>query len=137
MILNHFSNRLHPDYYETVIEMLVVNLGFVILRRTAHAIWLRQPGANVDAQFVQSAEAHRDADKRYSQMSFISETPREDLEKLAAWAKGKGMEAVVGSYSDREFFLDAPAAFVDFIIEAMRPELADYGIDLQGNRIEA
>ncbi len=44
MILNHFSNRLHPDYYETVIEMLVANLGFVILRRTPHAIWLRQPG---------------------------------------------------------------------------------------------
>lgn len=136
MILNHFSNRLHPDYYETVIEMLVINLGFVILRRTPNAIWLRQPGANVDAQFVQSAVANRDADKRYSQMSFITETPREDLEKLVAWAKEKGMDAFVGSYSDREFFMDAPAAFVDFIIEAMRPELADYGIDLQGNKVD-
>jgi hypothetical protein len=36
----------------------------------------------------------------------------------------------VGSYSDREFFLDAPDAFVDFVIEAMLPELADYGIDV-------
>ncbi len=39
-----------------------------------------------------------------------------------------GMAAGVGSYSDREFFLDAPEAFVDFVIEAMRPELADYGV---------
>jgi len=37
-----------------------------------------------------------------------------------AWTRG-------GSYSDREFYLDAPAAFVDFVIEAVRPELADYG----------
>jgi hypothetical protein len=37
------------------------------------------------------------------------------------------MEAEVGSYSDREFYLEAPAAFVDFVIDAMRPELADYG----------
>jgi hypothetical protein len=136
LILNHFSNRLHPDYYETVIDMLVVNLGFVVLRRTPKAIWMRQPGANVDAQFVRSATANRDADKRYSQMSFITETPKEDLEKLVVWAKEKGMEAFVGSYSDREFFMDAPVAFVDFIIEAMRPELADYGIDLQGNKID-
>ncbi len=69
-------------------------------------------------------------------MSFITETPREDLEKLVAWAKQRGMDAFVGSYSDREFFMDAPAAFVDFIIEAMRPELADYGIDLQGNKVD-
>ena len=91
-------------------------------------MWLRQPGANVDAQLVQSATPNRDADKRYSQMSFITDTPKQDLERLAAWAKAKGMDATVGAYSDREFFMDAPAAFVDFIIEAMRPELADYGI---------
>ncbi len=39
------------------------------------------------------------------------------------------MEASVGSYSDREFYLDAPGAFVDFVIEAMLPELADYGVE--------
>ena len=136
MILNHFSNRVLPDHFETVVEILVTQLGFVLLRRTERAVWLRQPGANVDAQLVQSATANRDADKRYSQMSFITDTPKQDLERLAAWAKAKGMDATVGAYSDREFFMDAPAAFVDFIIEAMRPELADYGIDLHGKRIE-
>jgi hypothetical protein len=38
------------------------------------------------------------------------------------------MEATVGSYSDKEFFLDAPEAFVDFVIEAMTPDLADYRV---------
>ncbi|MFC7539428.1 hypothetical protein ACFQU2_08075 [Siccirubricoccus deserti] len=47
---------------------------------------------------------------------------------MAAWLEARGLAATVGSYSDREFYLDAPAAFVDFVIEAMRPELADYGI---------
>ena len=27
MILNHFFNRVHPDYYETVIEMEALYLG--------------------------------------------------------------------------------------------------------------
>jgi hypothetical protein len=128
MQFNHVANRLDPQYFEIVVEMLKANMGFVELRRTERAIWLRQPGANVDLQFSRSPTANRDADKLRSQISFLSETPRADLEALALWASRHGMHAEVGSYSDREFYLDAPAAFVDFVIEAMRPELADYGL---------
>ena len=126
MIFNRVANRLDIHYFETVVEMLKVKLGFIELRRTERAIWLRQPGANVDLQFSRSVVANRDEDKIRSQVSFLSETPRAEPEGLATWAEGRGMRAVVGSYSDREFFLDAPDAFVDFVIEAMRPDLADY-----------
>lgn len=128
MQFNHVANRLAPEYFETVVEMLTTQLRFAILRRTERAIWLRQPGANVDLQFSRSPTPGRDADKLRSQVAFLSETPKEDLERLAAWAVAHGMEAAVGAYSDREFYLDAPAAFVDFVIEAMRPELADYDV---------
>ena len=128
MKLNHVANRLDPRYFETVVEMLKVKLGFIELRRTDRAIWLRQPGSNVDLQFSRSETTHRDADKLRSQVSFLSETPRVALEDLVAWAQAHGMEAAVGSYSDREFFLDAPEAFVDFVIEAMTPDLAEYGV---------
>jgi hypothetical protein len=128
MKLNHVANRLDPRHFETVVEMLKVKLGFVELRRTERSIWLRQPGSNVDLQFSRSETAHRDTDKLRSQVSFLSESPRAALEDLAAWAVAHGMEAAVGSYSDREFYLDAPEAFVDFVIEAMTPELADYGV---------
>lgn len=133
MKLNHVANRIDLRYFETVVEMLKVKLGFVELRRTERAIWLRQPGVNVDLQFSRSPSAHRDEDKLRSQVSFLSETPRAQLEELAAWANAHGMNAEVGSYSDREFFLDAPEAFVDFVIEAMRPELADYGVTIQSS----
>jgi hypothetical protein len=130
MQLNHVANRLDPRYFETVVEMMKVRLGFIELRRTERSIWLRQPGTNVDLQFSRSETANRDADKQRSQVSFLSETPKAALEDLAVWARSHGMYASVGSYSDREFFLDAPAAFVDFVIEAMTPELADYGVDV-------
>jgi hypothetical protein len=128
MKFNHVANRLDRRYFETVVEMLKTKLGFVELRRTERAIWLRQPGATIDLQFSRSDSAHRDEDKIRSQVSFLSETPRAALEDLAAWALAHGLKAEVGSYSDREFYLDAPDAFIDFVIEAMRPELADYGI---------
>ena len=127
MKFNHAANRLDARHFETIADMLKVRLGFVELRRTGRAIWLRQPGANVDLQFSRSQVANRDADKLRSQVSFLSETPRQDLEELASWARERGLNAEVAAYSDREFYLDVPEAFVDFVIEAMRPELADYG----------
>jgi hypothetical protein len=128
MQLNHVANRLHPRHFETVVDMLKAKLGFVELRRTERSIWLRQPGANVDLQFSRSDTIHRDGDKLRSQISFLSETPKAALEDLASWARVHGMETVVGSYSNKEFFLDAPEAFVDFVIEAMTPDLAEYGV---------
>ena len=128
MQLNHIANRLHPQHFETVVEMLTTKLGFVVLRRTERSIWLRQPGANVDLQFSRSDTSGRDADKLRSQVSFLSRTPRAALEDLASWAQARGMAASVGSYSDKEFYLDAPDAFVDFVIEAMTPDLAEYAV---------
>ncbi len=128
MKLNHVANRLDPAYFDTVVEMLTTQLGFVVLRRTERAAWLRQPGATVDLQFSRSSATHRDDDKLRSQVSFLSDTPEAALTALAGWAQAHGMAASVGRYSDREFYMDAPEAFVDFVIEAMLPELAEYGV---------
>lgn len=128
MRFNHVANRLDTRHFDTIVEMLVSRLGFVVLRQTERSIWLRQPGTNVDLQFSRSATANRDEDKRRSQVSFLSDTPEADLAALASWLAQHGIEATVGAYSDREFFLDAPEAFIDFVIEAMLPELADYDV---------
>ena len=128
MRFNHIANRLDENHFELVVDMFTTRLGFVVLRRTERSIWLRQPGSNVDLQFSRSNCTHRDEDKRRSQVSFLSETPSQALQDLADWLRAKGLDASVGAYSEREFFLDAPAAFVDFVVEAMLPELADYGV---------
>ena len=130
MRLTHVANRLDARHFEALVDLLVQKLGFVVLRRTERAIWLRQPGATVDLQFTRSDTAHRDADKQRSQVSFLSDTPEAALHDLAAWLRARGVVAEVGSYSSREFFLDAPEVFVDFVIEAMLPELAEYGMEV-------
>jgi hypothetical protein len=125
---NHVANRVNPDHLETVVALFTEQLEFVQLRRTERAIWLRQPGATIDLQLSSSDPGRRDGDKQRSQVSFLSETPEKDLQRLAAWLQARGLPASVAAYSEREFYLDAPAAFVDFVIEAMLPELADYDV---------
>lgn len=129
MRFDHVANRVDARHFEAVVELFATRLGFVLLRRTERAAWLRQPGRGVDLQLSRSEAAHRDTDKRRSQVAFLSEAPKVALEDLAAWCRARGLAAEVGAYSDREFFLDLPDAFVDFVIEAMLPELADYGDD--------
>jgi hypothetical protein len=95
MQFNHVANRLDSRHFETVVEMLKAKLSFVELRRTERAIWLRQPGANVDLQFSRSQSVSRDSDKIRSQVSFLSTTPRADLEDLAEWGRAHGLEGDV------------------------------------------
>lgn len=130
MRLNHVANRLDRRHFETVIALFTTQLRFVELRRTERAIWLRQPGTDVDLQFSRSDVAHRDPDKLRSQVSFLSDTPQAALEKLAAWVRAQGLDATVGAYSDKEFYLDIPDALVDFVIEAMTPDLAEYEVEV-------
>ena len=128
MQLNHVANRVDMQFFETIVTMFQDKLGFVELRRTERAIWLRQPGFNIDLQFCRSDSTARAEDRRLSQVAFLSDTPKAALEDLAAWLGAHGIEASVGSFSPKEFYLDAPTAFVDFVIEAMLPEMADYPV---------
>ena len=128
MQFNHVANRVNSSHFDIVVDMFVQQLGFAELRRTERAVWLRQPGANVDLQLSRSDTEHRDHDRERSQISFLSDIPEADLDQLASWFATRGLPAHVGAYSDREFFLDVPAAFVDFVVEAMLPELAAYDV---------
>jgi hypothetical protein len=97
MRLNHVANRLDPRYFETVVEMLKTKLGFVELRRTERAIWLRQPKANVDLQFSRSDTANRDADKLRFQVFIPERDPQSRTGRLAgvgagAWDGGVGRQ---------------------------------------------
>jgi hypothetical protein len=130
MKFNHVANRVDTRHFDLIVALLKEKLGFVELRQTERSIWLRQPGTNVDLQLSRSETAHRDTDKQRSQVSFLSNTPEEALTALAGWLRARGLEATVAGYSDREFYMDVPDAFVDFVLEAMLPELANYGVEV-------
>jgi len=128
MHFNHVAHRVAAAHFETVVALFIERLGFVQLRRTGRAVWLRQGGFNIDLQFSRVDRVAADPDRMRGQVSFLSETPRADLEALAEWLAGRGLVAEGGAYLGREFYLDIPEALVGFVIEAMRPELADYPV---------
>jgi hypothetical protein len=129
MLLDHCANRITKGTVGLIEKLFVEELGFRLLRGLPDEIWLRQGDANVDIQFCETNEQPiSDPDKQNSHIAFISDKPREELEKLATWFKERGYKTKIGSWSDKEFYLDAPEVFVDFSIEAMYPEVAEYDI---------
>lgn len=144
MELNHCAFRVYKDDFEMVVSLFTDKLGFRVLRRKGSVVWMRQGETPVDIQLCASdtkpetkgididvlrRKDHREiCDKSRSQIAFLSEQPEKELKQLAAEIEQKGYKTFVLGYSDKEFFLDIPDVFVDFVIEAMTPDCADYGI---------
>lgn len=126
MKLNHVANRITSGHLEFILELFIGELGFTLLRRIPTDVWLRQGDAGVDIQFCETEAAPVGEDKHNSHISFLTETPEQDLRKLGDWFERRGKRVILGSWSDREFWLDAPEVFVDFVLEAMTPDLARY-----------
>jgi hypothetical protein len=126
--LNHVANRITKGHLDLILELFTTQLGFKLLRRIPTDIWLRQSGSNVDIQFCETDSPIATGDKHNSHISFLSRTPEADLKKLATWFENRGKSARLGSWSDREFYLDVPEVFVDFAIESMTPDLAEYDV---------
>ena len=142
MEFNHCAFRVYRDHFEMVVSLFTEDLDFRVLRRKGSVVWMRQGGASVDLQLSASdtkpetqeldtlelkRKDHRDiCDKSRSQIAFLSDHPEEDLQHLAAKLERMGYRAFVLGFSNVEFFLDVPDVFVDFVIETMRPECAEY-----------
>ena len=145
MELNHCAFRVSRDAFDFVITLFTEKLGFRVLRRKEPGtVWMRQGNISVDIQLCASTTAAetrwvlgrlrgsrrfpwRKTDKFRSQISFLSDEPESDFMRLGTWIEGMGYRPVIRAFSDKEFFLDIPGVFVDFIIEAMTPDCADYG----------
>jgi hypothetical protein len=129
MKLNHCSNRIKSGTVGLMQKLFVEELGFIILRALPDEVWLRQDSANVDIQFCETdEETILHPDKQNSHIAFITDKPVEELNRLDIWFNKHGYETIIGSWSEKEFYLDVPEVFVDFAIEAMYPEVAEYDI---------
>ena len=109
-------------------DFFTSELGFKLLRKIPTDIWLRQADSNVDIQFCETDALPILNDKHNSHISFLTTSPEDDLKRLAEWFERHGKKTKIGSWSKKEFYLNVPEVFVDFAIEAMTPDLAEYDV---------
>ncbi len=81
---------------------------------------LAQDGLDFDIQLIEvegtplEGEARRD-----SQISFVSQSPLEHIEKVRLWAEEKKLTFLHKSWNEHEHYFDLPGLFVDWVVEIM------------------
>lgn len=127
MQLHHFSHQVAEDSKELVVELFTSKLGFREVFRIGSSVFLRQGNASVDIQFVGSSAVTAQTNKTASQIAFISDTPREDIQALQTWFHERGHECVTGDYDsddpEKQLWFDVPGVFLDFVIEVLQTQL--------------
>lgn len=63
--------------------------------------------------------------KRQTHIAFISDNPKEVVDKIKTWAGGKGFAFREGGWSEIERYFDLPDMFVNFVIEVMHTSIEE------------
>ena len=126
--LHHSAYQVEAGSKDLVAELFTDKLGFREVFRNEFAVLLRQKGTNADIQFIAKAPGPvvtHDV-KIFSHIGFISNSPEADLKELQEWFHERGHVSEIGQYyddTDMDLWFDVPGIFLDFVIEAVHPQL--------------
>ncbi len=125
--LHHCSYKIASNSIDFVIA-LFAEIDFKLLEKSkdGKAAWLSQKGKDFVLQFCESKEKQLSTKDKYnSHVAFISKTPKQDVIRLKKWILHNHVSVTEGSWSGKEFYLDCPDVFLDFVIEIMHSSIAE------------
>lgn len=125
--LHHFAYNITPNSLELVIELLD-KLGCTLDYREKNARWcmIQQKPNPIDIQIIETNDKIIPFEiKTNTHISFLSDTPKEDIDEIKKWAKTKGVAFKHGGWSDKELWFDFPELFVNFVIEIMHTSVVE------------
>ena len=125
--LHHCSKRISQDSLEFVMA-LFEKLGCRQSFWADGARWamIEQQGRDSIVQFIETDQPSQSTkEKRNSHIAFLSPDPRTDISEIAHWIAGQNRKVLTGQWSDREFYLDCPDVFIDFVIEIMDDKIVE------------
>lgn len=125
--LHHFAYNITPNSLELVLD-LFEKLGCKLTYRKGNERWcmINQKPITVDIQIIETKDRLVLIKKKINtHIAFLSDTPKEDIGKIAKWAKSKKLTFKQGNWSDKELWFDLPDLFINFVIEIMHTSIVE------------
>lgn len=119
--LHHFAYTIKPNSLEVVLE-LFEKLECTLSYREENARWciIEQKPIPVRIQLIETTDQSVQLEKKTnSHIAFLSDNPKEDIEKIRQWLQEKNINCIQGSWSDKQLWFDLPDVFTNFVIEIM------------------
>jgi len=126
-ILHHFAYNIRPNKLELVLELFEL-LGCTIAYREGNSRWcqIEQKPIPIDIQIIEREDDSIPLDiKTSTHIAFLSESPKEDIDRIEKWAKNKNIQFVRGGWSDKELWFDLPNVFTNFVVEIMHTSIVE------------
>ena len=125
--LHHFAYNITPNKLELVLELLE-KFGCKLNYREGNARWciVQQKPIPTGIQIIETNDKPIPTKTKINtHIAFLSDTPKEDIEKIKQWSKSKGIEFKQGNWSDKELWFDLPDVFTNFVIEIMHTSIVE------------
>lgn len=124
--LHHYAQRIRPNTLESAIkifEYLWCEVSYRPPNSKTRAM-VKYPGIDTRIQLIETdSPAEETEKKRNSHIAFISQNPREELERIKKSIKSIWLQYREWNRSDKEFYFDCPDVFIDFVIEIMNASI--------------
>ena len=127
--LHHYAQNISKNTLEDVLDMYKIFNCNVVYRPNNGYKWamIAQKDLRFAIQIVESNENPiSDLDiKRKTHIAFLSDNPKEIVDKVEKWAKKKNISFRKDSWSKKELYFDLPNIFINFVVEVMHTSIEE------------
>ena len=127
--LHHCAQNITKNSLESVLEMYIIFNCNVTYRPNDGFKWalIGQDKLNFRVQIIETDEKPiSDIEiKKNSHIGFISDNPKEVIDRVENWAKSKNIRFTKGEWSEKELYFDLPDLFINFVIEVMHTSIVE------------
>lgn len=126
-ILHHFAYSIRPNKLELVLELFEI-FGCTLAYRKNDERWclVEQKPVLIDIQIIETENNQIPLNTKINtHIAFLSDSPKDDIDKVEQWSRSKNIEFQRGGWSDKELWFDLPDVFTNFVVEVMHTAIVE------------
>lgn len=127
--LHHYCQNITEGHLQDMVEMYKLLGCEIVYTPPDNATWFMvgQPPLRFAIQIAEVSEMPIENlnKKIQTHIAFISDNPKELVNKVKEWADNKGFKFRQGGWFDRELYFDFPEIFVNFVVEVMHTSIEE------------
>ena len=126
--LHHFAYNIRENTLEKVLEIFsILNCNLSYREWNKRWCMVAQHGVNIDIQIIETNLINNIniEEKIKSHIAFLSNNPKEEIEKLENYARKNGLKFVKWNWNEKEYWFDFPEIFNNFVVEIMHTSVVE------------